>query len=212
VTVRRLVVVLLLLVAVAAVLDRVAVAAAERTVADRIRQDQGLGGRPDVTIHGFPFLTQLVSGDYDDVDLTVRNLGGTGVIRVERLTAHLTGTHVAFGDVVRRDVDRVPIDRAVADVVVGIGDVNSFLSRDDVRITAAEGRKVHVAATVAGVEIDADVPVTVDSGDLLLSLPGGTQIRLPLPDLPFGVRLESVAVSDGQIVVTGSARDLVLRT
>lgn len=211
-TVRRLVVVLLVLVALAAVLDRVAVAVAERTVADRIRQDQGLGGRPDVTIHGFPFLTQLVSGDYDDVDLTVRNLGGVGVIRVDRLTAHLTGTHVAFGDVVRRDVDRVPIDRAVADVVVDVGDVNRYLSGKDVRVTATEGRKVHVTATVAGVEIDTDVPITLASGGLVLSLPGGTQVRLPLPDLPFGVRLESVAVEDGQIVVTGSARDLVLRT
>jgi hypothetical protein len=45
----------------------------------------------------------------------------------------------------------------------------------------------------------------------VLTLPGDAEVRLPLPDLPFGVRLEGVRVDDDGLVVTGAARGLVLR-
>jgi hypothetical protein len=212
VTVRRLVVVLLLLVAVLAVLDRVGADAAERAVAERIQRDQGLAVRPDVSIHGFPFMTQLIAGDYDEVDVTVHELGTAGVVHVSRLTAHLFRTHVPFGDVVEQDVERIPVDRATADVVVDFGALNDFLAGRQVTLSAADGRQVHVEATVAGAEVSTDVAVTVERTALLLSLPGGAEVRMPLPQLPFGVRLESVGVEHDGLVVTGSARDLVLRT
>ena len=201
--------VLLLLVAVLAVLDRVGAEAAERAVAERLQEDQQLAVEPDVSIQGVPFLTQLATGDYEEVDVTVHDIGSAGVVHVARLTAHLTGVRVWFADVVRQDVDRVPVDEATADVVLDFSALNAFLADSSVRLSAGEGKQVRVRATVAGVEVDADVPVTVEEDALLLTLPD-TEVRLPLPDLPFGVRLEAVAVNDAGIVVTGSARKLVL--
>jgi hypothetical protein len=211
VTVRRLVVVLLVLVAVLAVLDRVGAKAAERAVAEQVQQDQQLAVRPDVSINGFPFMTQLVAGDYDEVDVTVHDIGAAGFVHVARLTAHLHGARVPLGDVINQDVDRIPVDRATAEVVIDFGALNEFLAGKSVRLSAAEGSKVHVAATVAGAEVDADVPVTIEPDALVLTLPGGVDVRLPMPDLPFGVRLQAVQVDGEGLVVTGSARDFALR-
>jgi hypothetical protein len=208
---RRFFIGLLLLVALAAVLDRVGAQAAERAVAERLQVDQQLAIQPTVSIQGVPFLTQLVAGNYEQVDVTVRDLGSAGVVHVARITAHLTGVEVPFGDVVRQDVDRVLVDRATADVVLDFGALNAFLADQSVRVSAAEGRRVHVSATVAGVEVDADVPITVEQDAVVLTLPGDAEVRLPLPDLPFGVRLEGVRVDDDGLVVTGAARGLVLR-
>ncbi|MGW6703490.1 LmeA family phospholipid-binding protein [Streptomyces sp. NPDC054956] len=54
--------------------DRWAVGYAENRLADRIQARQGLPGGVDVDIHGFPFLTQALSGDLDEVDLKVAGL------------------------------------------------------------------------------------------------------------------------------------------
>lgn len=207
---RRLVVVLIVLAALLAVLDRVGAEAADRAVAERIQAQEHLDVRPDVSIHGIPFLTQLVTGDYEQVDVTVRDVGSTGAVHVARVTAHLEGVSVPFADVIKQDVDRIPVDRATADVVLEFAALNDFLEGKSVEVSAAEGKQVHVVATVAGVDVDTDVPVTVEQDSLLLTLPGGSDVRLPLPELPFGIRLEGIRVDGDELVVTGSARDLVL--
>ncbi|UNO40510.1 DUF2993 domain-containing protein [Streptomyces sp. MST-110588] len=53
--------------------DRIAVNIAEDKAADKIRVSQGLSGSPDVSIKGFPFLTQVASRSLDEVDA---DLGG----------------------------------------------------------------------------------------------------------------------------------------
>jgi hypothetical protein len=151
-----------------------------------------------------------VSGDYQQVDVTVHDLGSAGVVHVARLTAHLKGVTVPLMQVVRQDVKRVPVERATAEVVLDFGALNAFLADASVRVSAAEGEQVHVVATVAGSEVDADVPIAIDRDALVLTLPGDHEVRLPLPDLPFGVRLEAIGVDGQGLVVTGSARNLVL--
>ena len=54
------IVILILLV----VSDRVANAYAENQMASQIQSSLGLSGKPDVTIHGFPFWTQLIAHDF----------------------------------------------------------------------------------------------------------------------------------------------------
>ncbi|MET9899555.1 DUF2993 domain-containing protein [Streptomyces sp. NPDC006446] len=82
--------------------DRVAVGFAEDEAADRIRTTEGLAATPDVSIGGFPFLTQVVGGELDDVTIGIKNYeastGGTdsaaGTIRIDDLNAEMHG--VAF--------------------------------------------------------------------------------------------------------------------
>jgi hypothetical protein len=83
--------------------DRVAVGFAEDEAADRIKSTEGLAATPDVSIGGFPFLTQVVGGELDDVTIGIKNYeastGGTdsaaGTIRIDDLNAEMRG--VAFG-------------------------------------------------------------------------------------------------------------------
>ncbi|MER5225347.1 LmeA family phospholipid-binding protein [Streptomyces flaveus] len=84
--------------------DRVAVGFAEDEAADKLRTSEGLASTPSVSIKGFPFLTQVVGGELDEVEIDIQNLeadtGGTAQntgpdkIRIDDLTAQMRG--VAF--------------------------------------------------------------------------------------------------------------------
>ncbi|MEV7523232.1 DUF2993 domain-containing protein [Streptomyces sp. NPDC091371] len=54
--------------------DRLAVNYAENRLAEKIQAQRGLAGSSEVDIHGFPFLTQALSHDLDRVDLKLRGV------------------------------------------------------------------------------------------------------------------------------------------
>jgi len=88
--------------------DRVAVGFAEDETADRLKTNEGLSTTPDVSIRGFPFLTQVIGGELDEVEVGITDYDadtsgattGTGAgnapdkIRIDNLTARMRG--VAF--------------------------------------------------------------------------------------------------------------------
>ncbi|GHG64532.1 hypothetical protein GCM10018779_34510 [Streptomyces griseocarneus] len=49
--------------------DRAAVYFAENEAAEKIRNSQGLSGTPEVSIKGFPFLTQVAGSELEEVDI-----------------------------------------------------------------------------------------------------------------------------------------------
>ena len=74
--------------------DRVAVGFAEDEVADRLRTSEGLATTPDVSINGFPFLTQVAGGELDDVKVGIKDYeattGTSGQnIRIDDLNAQM---------------------------------------------------------------------------------------------------------------------------
>ncbi|ELP68108.1 DUF2993 domain-containing protein [Streptomyces turgidiscabies] len=76
--------------------DRVAVGFAEDEVADRLRANEGLATTPDVSIKGFPFLTQVAGGELDDVEVGIKDYdAATGTsgqnIRIDDLNARMRG-------------------------------------------------------------------------------------------------------------------------
>lgn len=85
------------------VADRVAVYFAEDEAASRLKTTENLASTPDVSIKGFPFLTQAASGELDDVEVGIKdyeaNTGtGTGgssagpkTIRIDDLKADMKG-------------------------------------------------------------------------------------------------------------------------
>jgi hypothetical protein len=89
------------------VADRVAVYFAEDEAASKLKTTENLAATPDVSIKGFPFLTQVASGELDDVEVGIKNYeaktagtstgtGGSGTatsttIRIDDLKAHMKG-------------------------------------------------------------------------------------------------------------------------
>ena len=180
---RRLIVSLVGLLALLVAADRVGLWAAQHDVAERLQADAHLQATPTVEIHGFPFLTQLVAGDYHDVDIRMTGLESNG-LRINTLVVHLRNAHVSIGDVVSQDRSRIHVDRATAHLLLRLVD----LPQSAVSSVSVSGGDTLVAHTKAG--------------DLPLELTG----------LPFGIRLTSAKITPAGIEVTGDAKGLTLRT
>jgi hypothetical protein len=78
------------------IVDRVAVHFAEGEAAGKLKTTENLASTPDVSIEGFPFLTQVASGTLDDVKVGIKDYDATTgtagkTIRIEDLNADMKG-------------------------------------------------------------------------------------------------------------------------
>ena len=76
--------------------DRLAVNFAEGEAADKLKATENLASTPDVSIKGFPFLTQVVGGSLDDVEVGIKDYEATTgtngqTIRIDDLKADMKG-------------------------------------------------------------------------------------------------------------------------
>ncbi|MGV9502756.1 LmeA family phospholipid-binding protein [Streptomyces sp. NPDC003642] len=76
--------------------DRLAVNFAEDEAADRLKTTENLATTPDVSIKGFPFLTQVVGGSLDDIEVGIDSYeaaagDGARKIRIDDLRADMKG-------------------------------------------------------------------------------------------------------------------------
>ncbi|MHB9860741.1 LmeA family phospholipid-binding protein [Streptomyces sp. YIM S03343] len=93
---RILLVVVVILGGLFVVVDRVAVYFAEGQVADKLKTRENLADTPDVSIKGFPFLTQVASGSLDDVEVGIKDYEATTgeagkTVRIDDLKADMKG-------------------------------------------------------------------------------------------------------------------------
>jgi hypothetical protein len=210
---RRAIIIVVVILGLLVVADRVAVLAADRTVAQRIQTDQDLPARPDVSIGGFPFLTQALGGRYDSVTLTVHDLRRAAVA-VHTLTVHLSGVHVALSAVLRGHVSSVPVDRASASMVLTYADLDAFFGARHLTVSKGDDDevKVTVSADLAGHRLAASGQGRVDvrGSDLLVTVGHGLDLTIPLGGLPFRIALVSAKATNAGIVVAATAAGLVL--
>ena len=75
--------------------DRAAVYFAQGQVADKIQSSQGLDSKPDVSIKGFPFLTQVLGSSLDEVDISLGSVNATA----DGQTVQVTDVHAGLKDV-----------------------------------------------------------------------------------------------------------------
>ncbi|WP_329252757.1 DUF2993 domain-containing protein [Streptomyces sp. NBC_01478] len=102
---RILLIVVVVLGALFVVVDRVAVHYAENEAASKVKTDENLATTPDVSIKGFPFLTQVASGELDDVELGIKTYeaptgnttGGASTIRIDDLKADMKDVKFSSG-------------------------------------------------------------------------------------------------------------------
>ncbi|KOT33833.1 hypothetical protein ADK41_27250 [Streptomyces caelestis] len=178
---RILLVVTVVLAAVLVVVDRVAVHIAEGEAADRLKAAEDLARTPDVSIDGFPFLTQLADGTLDEVRVGIEDYeAGTGdgarTIRIADLSADLRGVDFStdFGSAVAAE--------ATGTATVAYGELLKAAASESGRVgpgvtarvvglsDGGNGKiKVAVEAAVLGVELPEPVSVlssvTVVDGD-----------------------------------------------
>ncbi len=233
---RRTLIGLAILAGLLALSDRGVASLSGKTVAASIQKSEGLEERPSVDFGGFPFITQAVGGNYKKIDIDIRDYEKNGV-RFRRITAHLTGVHLALGAALSGNADRIPVDHGVCRVEVGYPDINDYLSRrpGGLRVkSAGVGRLlVETSITVAGrgpvpvegvavVKVVAsglrvDVTSVKSVGGLALpsavasSAKGRLSFDLPVSGLPFGIRLKTVEVGGDSVAITASADHFVIQ-
>jgi hypothetical protein len=232
--VRRLLIVLVVLAILFTAADRISVAVAQSQAASRIQSSKGLNKKPSVSIEGFPFLTQLLSRNLDEVKLSADGLtvgGGSGnQVTLQSFHADLHGVRLQNG------FSSATVSSATGTAVISYADLSTALPN---HLTASYGGNGRVRLTgtedVSGLSFQgtAAAKVSVTSGDSIglsdvsveniSGAPGplgglaGTALTelldnttLKFNGIPVGLRLEAIAAQPDGVQVTLSGSDLNL--
>jgi hypothetical protein len=188
------VVLLVLLGIVLAVADRFGASYAERVIADRVAQQvarqNASSDRPDVTVEGVPFLTQVLRGEYQEIKIELRDFTGPAgngrTIRMPLL------------DVRAEDV-RAPLDTLrsgqgdiIATRVTGAGTVDyatlaALSEREGVKLGEKDGK----LAVTAPLDILNQTVTINGTADLEVAAGNVVRVRFDqvtaegLPDIPL---------------------------
>ncbi|CUU54609.1 Protein of unknown function (DUF2993) [Parafrankia irregularis] len=223
--------------------DRAAVAVAEGQMAKQIKVAvlEGLDcGVPaptvrDVTIGGFPFLTQILSGTFKDIGVTIEGIPTPGP-RISWVQARLNGIHVPLGDMISGNVGEVPVDDIRATVRLDYADLNTYLAGlpGEIQVNPVDGgRRIEIsgrvdipllgAQEVGGVttfEVRNNVLTLVPSEvalrgaiNLSIPIPGGSLLpALPIPvgQLPLDLNIVEASSGPDGLSLTARAYDVVM--
>ena len=245
---RRGVVVLIVLLglfcALVVVADRVAAYAAETTIASQAAQQMAANdvtspAQPDVTVTGFPFLTQVLRGRYDQVTIVVDQPTAGGVT-FDRITLVATGVHAALGAITSHQ------GQITADLVAGTAEISwqSVTSLLDlsavpgvdlstVQLSVVDDQiRLRIPIAVAGqrATLVATGSVAVAAGTVRLqvnqvtaegsaAVPSGVTaqvkrelngVEIRIPVLPYRLVVNRVQTTSSGIVATASAEGIVL--
>lgn len=220
---KKLGIVVVVLLALLLAADRGGAWVAGRLGGEALQASQDLPQRPDVTVRGFPFLTQLARQRFGEVEVRSTDvpLGGTGV-------------RLSSVDVDLREVERVGDQvsarsaRAVAlidydDLAAALGDGVrlTYLPDDDGRLGVEVSLPPPLEVTVAGT-VDARLRDDVlvldglrldDAGDsAVVALARElVALRLPLANVPFSVRVEELGLTEQGLRLVLRGADLRYR-
>ena len=217
------------------VVDRVAAHFAAARIASVVQTNAHLSRTPSVDVHGFPFLTQAVSGTYDRIEVSATDIFDSSPGKGSVSTVNFEGVHIPPSKAISGDVHEIKVDHLVGTADVSFADLEaaSHVPGVTVQPVAGHGDEAAVgeSVTVAGVKVDVSViakvtlhddAITLTAGNV--NLPGGIslpssvldQVRshagfsLKVPGLPSGVHLTSVTVASDGVVVSVRGDDLVL--
>ena len=226
---RRFIATSVVLIAVLVGVDRLAVLCAQSRVATNVRISQQLSQDPDVTIHGFPFLTQLFGGTYDDIEASLHDVR-RGSLRIASIDIHLRRAHVPFSDVVSDSVDRVLVERLEGTVTIGYTDL---AARTALTLTYNRAGGVIVTGTVrvggTAINAEADGRIAIEGRRITVGVenvrvggepaPAAVEavarrsfaFSVNVPTLPFAIELHSVRATARGIEITATGKRVVLR-
>lgn len=225
---RALLIAVLVLIGIAVAADRVLVVVSENQLADAIQAEGQLPDEPDISIEGFPFLTQAFGGRYDSVRVGV-DVAALGLPPGATADIRLRGAAVPLRSVLSGSVTSVPVEQVVGTVTFPFDYLGEQLggatvTRDGsglrVETTVSLlGQDFPVSATgelaLVGTEVvlsasnvegfGAELPdeVTAVALDLL-------DLTLPVPALPFGLVFTGVQVTGDGLEVVAEGSDIVL--
>jgi hypothetical protein len=216
--------------------DRVAVFIAQGEVASKARSSLGLADEPDVSINGFPFLTQMLGQSLDRVTLGIDSyqaqVGGERVtlreLDIEVRDTELSG---GYSDAVAAEASGTGLITYDAMTEVygellgseanGIAASFEYAAEGQVRINlqaSVLGQNVNVGEVIGELVVEGDqVSMEVVDDNIPDAIPGGeTLVREQLgtertiSGLPDGLALESVEPTEEGLLVGIAGTDVSL--
>jgi hypothetical protein len=132
---KRTLITLIVLVIVLVAADYGAAAAAEYQVSKKMRAQLNLSDDPSVDIHGFPFITQALAGDYSDISVNATGIPVKNTMRDLEIDADLHDVRVGLGDLLSGNARSVSIDEVDGQVQIKASDLGRLLGIPDLAIS-----------------------------------------------------------------------------
>lgn len=223
---KGLIVGLIVLIGLVVAADRIGLLMAQRAIAKAVASEYELDSEPDVTIKGFPFLTQALDGKYHEIDIDVGDLTEQGV-QLTDATVKLKGLTASIADAKNGDASAMVADSATSTATVAYSDVDREAPRG-MKVSAKDSAlQVHGPVTVLGFSREVTTTVTVKPAGRSVRVEpekvntGGLNVpvsivkraftfTVPVRGLPLGTRITDVEVRPEGLRVSATAHDVKL--
>ena len=222
-----LVVFLILVIGGVIAVDRIGVRVAEDKIGEQVAAQYDLAQQPDVAIHGFPFLTQAIGGEYQQVDVAIGDWTQAGVT-VRDVTVQMRGIEAPLSDLASGDINNVTVRTATASAVIPyavlqqrapeqierIGpkgdDLEVDLSGELLGLQMSGTGVVSVRPTAKGISV---TPVSVSPRGSGVAIPlslvkDRLTWNVPVTNLPVGSRISEIQPTADGLRVTATASGL----
>ncbi|NUK00871.1 DUF2993 domain-containing protein [Streptomyces lunaelactis] len=160
--------------------DRLAEFYAQTKAAAGLQKSLGLATRPDVDIHGFPFLTQVLDERIDRVDVTVPDVSAD---RVSLAEVRATAKDVRIVGDAPTSIKGAVIGKLDGEVLLSFDDLNRELGASQLRFTGsgADAVRVNGELVVAGqdLRVRAQAHIQRDNERALTTTLDGMQLDIP---------------------------------
>jgi hypothetical protein len=232
----RLLVAVVVLVVLVVGIDRLALYLVDRGVAAQLQKAEQLTPPVDVSVQGFPFLTQAAAGLYDTVDVTLHGVPATNGLVIDQLDATLHGVHAPAAQAVSGQLSSLPVDSGTAVAQVSFKSLTAAavkaLPTDGVTLTMgrATANRVALRAQVdtplGELAVSGQAQLGISKGriavellpETLTGLPSGLRDQVAqqldlsalTPQLPFGLRARSVTVEPNGLQVQAYGTSLTI--
>ncbi|GIE97939.1 LmeA family phospholipid-binding protein [Paractinoplanes rishiriensis] len=236
--------VLLVLVAVALVVgDRYARSYAERTISDRVAEQianqKATSEKPQVTVEGFPFLTQVAAGRYDAIHIEVPGFSGPAgngrTISTKLLDVRATDVRAPL-ETIRTGTGEITAGAVTGTGLIEYAQLVELVGQQGLELSEKDGKligKAPVQALGQTFTVRAAAALTVKSGVVQVrfsevqtdGLPNNSVIRglintyvqrlafdLRVPPLPLKLAVEKVQPLADGLEFTAGARDVPLNS
>ena len=209
---------LIVIIVILVVGDRAANAYTENQMASQFQSSLDLSGKPDVTIQGFPFLTQLAARDFRTVDVNASNetAGPGGQLEIASLTATLNGMHI-------HGLNSVTIDQFNASALITF----TALAQaggipQGITLSAAGPNQIKADVSIGPLSATATAQVT-QTGNSKINvkitkfggipadvLGSAADFTISIPKLPAGVTIQSISVTQQGLRITATGHNTTL--
>lgn len=218
-------------------MDFGAAAYAESQIAAQVSTEvdnRGLTSQPpSVAVGGFPFLTQVVSGRYDEITIELRDLSN-GSVTLPKMTIVASGVDAPL-TTVRSGDGPIVADRVTGESTVPWRTIIDAIDADGLNLSADDAGQIKISGAVGVAGITAEVTgtgsVSITNGRVRLSVTSlstanpiaNAQIKtlldryrslltheVTLPRLPYNLKVNEVRATPAGIRVGGLAETVTL--